>query len=90
MKFSGPDLNRRLSEIGEWKKRTMLNPFSPLELEQILRKESPAEPFPVAADRAAWQAIARKNDPKLVAKLLAEAEEAARSMALEKVLARGS
>jgi hypothetical protein len=56
----------------------MLNPFSPLELEQILRQEKPAGPFPVAADRAAWQAIARKNDPKLVAKLLAEAEEAAR------------
>lgn len=56
----------------------MLNPFSPLELERILREENPAGPFPVASDRPAWQAIARKNTPELVANLLAAGEEAAR------------
>ncbi|MDB5081356.1 MAG: hypothetical protein JWP00_3280 [Chloroflexi bacterium] len=55
----------------------MLNPFSPLVLERILREENPAGPFPKASDRAAWQAIAQKNDPALVATIIGNAEKAA-------------
>ncbi len=55
----------------------MLNPFSPLELERILCEEAPTGPFPLASDRAGWQAIIEKNEPTQVAALIASAEEVA-------------
>jgi hypothetical protein len=53
----------------------MLNPYSPLELERILREEKPAGPLPKASDRAAWAEIARKNGPEETARRIASAEE---------------
>ncbi len=53
----------------------MLNPYSPLELERILREENPAGPLPKATDRAAWEEIARRNGPEETGRRIAEAEK---------------
>src|SRR4051812_42448830 len=56
----------------------MLNPYSPLELERILREEPFVESVPRASDRAAWAEISRRNGPEETARLIAAAEKVAR------------
>src|SRR3954471_22375615 len=56
----------------------MLNPYSPLELERILREENPPGPLPKASNRGAWTEIARKNGAEETAHRIARAEQIAR------------
>lgn len=55
----------------------MLNPYSPLELERILREEKFVETVPRASDRAAWAEISRRNGPEETARLIAAAADVA-------------
>ena len=57
----------------------MLYKYNAKDIEFALREESPPPPFPIAADRAAWEAVHHKLGEVMVQSILADAEKAATS-----------
>src|SRR5690554_6607166 len=55
----------------------MLSQYDPVNIDIILRAESPPPPFPPATDRAAWQAVRDAIGEDRYATILAAAETAA-------------
>ncbi|MBZ0298823.1 MAG: heparinase II/III-family protein [Anaerolineae bacterium] len=57
----------------------MLSQYNPVDIERILRQETPPPLFPPASDRAAWEAVRAAIGETAVRDLIQRAEEAAQS-----------